>query len=263
MKSFKAILVAILFAAAIFAPAAAVEVKSDPRVELCSLVFYLAGAKEYSMCRIPAYLEKVNSWFAEFKEHEIVPYIQQLRREHGVSHDAVMKAAILIRSVDRIEPLLNLDDILPDYEERWQKEKLLKFYSLLADFAQKSRFVQFYDENTALFKAAEESARRLLARHNLQGWFDKSFPGTNANFILVPAYINGPSCYGPGLQVEGRNYSYCIPGVSQIDVNGMPVFAESALQTIFHEFCHSHTNPLADKYFSELEKSCDKMFDLA
>ncbi|EKD81423.1 MAG: hypothetical protein ACD_39C01818G0003 [uncultured bacterium] len=263
MKCFKTILVAVLFPAAIFSPAAAVEVKSDPRVELCSLVFYLAGAREYSMCRLPAYLDKVNSWFAEFKGHEIVPFIQQLRREHGVSYDAVMKAAILIRSVDKIEPLLNLDEILPAYEERWQKEKLLQFYALLADFAQKSRFMQFYDENAGLFKATEESAKSLLAEHKLQNWFDKSFPEVNADFILVPAYINGPACYGPGLKLDGRNYFYCIFGVSQIDDNGMPVFSESAVQTIFHEFCHSHTNPLADKYFSELEKSCSKMFELA
>ena len=46
---------------------------------------------------------------------------------------------------------------------------------------------------------------------------------------------------------------YSIPGVWLCDSNGKPMFDEEAVSTLFHEFCHSYTNPIVDKFLPELE----------
>ena len=41
----------------------------DPRVELVSLLFRLAGNPEYSHCRVPAYAADVDKQFNHFRDH--------------------------------------------------------------------------------------------------------------------------------------------------------------------------------------------------
>ena len=44
------------------------DVLVDPRVELFSLIFRLAGNPEYNRCGIPSYNEDVERYFAKYKD---------------------------------------------------------------------------------------------------------------------------------------------------------------------------------------------------
>jgi hypothetical protein len=46
----------------------------DPRVELFSVLFRLAGAPEYQQGRVPAYAQTVDAWFAPYRNHDVVQY---------------------------------------------------------------------------------------------------------------------------------------------------------------------------------------------
>lgn len=261
MKACKPFLILLFMIMFFSAQLEAIKVKSDPRIEACSLVFFLAGAREYSSCRIPNYQKQIEEYFKDFRKHEIITFIQKLRQENGVSYDAVMNAAVLIKSIDKIEPVVDLEKHPEQLEHRWTKEKLLKFYALLADFIKKSKFVSFYESHSSLYENTEKSIQAQLNKFNLQKWFEKSFPDFKSDFVLIPAYINGPSCYGPGLLVDGKQKSYCILGVYQVDDNGQPIFKDSVIDVVFHEFCHSHTNPLIEKNFKQLEETGKKLFE--
>ncbi len=263
MKQTKLYWLSLLFIFFYSLPGTALTIKADPRIELTSLVFYLAGAKEYSSCRIPSYIQKVNYKFAPYKQHPIIPFIWDLRKKQGISFDAVMDAAICIQSIDKIEPVLNLDTEFSQVDKRWTKESLLKFYELLADFSAKSDFKQFYTENMGLYTEAEKAITALLTKTNFQSWFNKSFPGENSSFVLIPAFINGPSCYGPGISIGGKNISFCILGVGIVNEKEEPKFDDSYIETIFHEFCHSHTNPIVEQHFSLFEKPITKLSEIA
>src|ERR1019366_10082645 len=66
----------------------------DPRVELMSLIFRLAGNREYNMAKVKSYAEDADKQFEKFRNHAVVKLAQELRRTRGVSYDAVMSMAV-------------------------------------------------------------------------------------------------------------------------------------------------------------------------
>ena len=65
-------------------------VGADPRVELMSLLFRLAGSPEYSRCIIKGYDRAIREHFAGFEVHPAVRMAAKLREARGVGFDAVM-----------------------------------------------------------------------------------------------------------------------------------------------------------------------------
>ena len=59
-----------------------IAVRVDPRIELLSIVFRLAGNPEYSQGRVPVYTKAVEAWFGPHKEHEVVKQAKRLRIDH-------------------------------------------------------------------------------------------------------------------------------------------------------------------------------------
>lgn len=249
-----------LFSPLMTAPLTALEIRSDERIELCSLVFFLAGAPEYSRCCLPSYLELVKKRFEPFRTHPLIPFVQKIRQEQGISYDAVMSAAVAFQSVATMTPLIDLETRIAEIDARWTPEHFSRFLVLLADFAGKSRFSVFFQEQRSFFTQTEETLRTIVKKDQLESWFTKSFPGVDSGFVLIPAFLNGPLCYGPGLKIDGKQYSFSILGVSHVDANGAPSFSEGEIETVFHEFCHSHTNPLVDKHYPQLEEAAKKLF---
>jgi hypothetical protein len=45
---------------------------TDPRVELMSILFRLAGNQEYNGCRVPLYDQAIDRYFAPYRDHEAV-----------------------------------------------------------------------------------------------------------------------------------------------------------------------------------------------
>src|SRR5678816_4139586 len=65
-------------------------VSVDPRVELLSLIFRLAGNPEYNRPRVDSYSHDVETHFEAFRDHPVVALASQLRNTRGVSYDACM-----------------------------------------------------------------------------------------------------------------------------------------------------------------------------
>lgn len=66
----------------------------DERVELLSIVFRLAGNHEYNSRRFKLYTDKIYEHYTPYKDHELIHFAKRLRKENGVSFDAVMSMAI-------------------------------------------------------------------------------------------------------------------------------------------------------------------------
>jgi hypothetical protein len=104
----------------------------------------------------------------------------------------------------------------------------------------------------------------LLAEEVHAEWFDEFF-GTrpSAQFIVIPALLNGGCCYGPHVTTPGGEEEfYCILGVWKTDWTGRPKFDKSVVGTVVHEFCHSYTNAIVDRHaepFARRAKPCFPM----
>src|SRR3972149_6349853 len=104
-----------------------IHVMGDPRVELMSLIFRLAGNQEYtprlglksqifrfanpsySSNQVEGYMNDVEKHFGPFKDHAVVEQARELRSTRGVSYDAPMSMAVHITDTEKLEEKVPFD----------------------------------------------------------------------------------------------------------------------------------------------------------
>jgi len=237
------------------------RIAADPRIELLSIVFHLAGNPEYNQCRVPAYCESVDRYFAPFKGDEAIRVAREWSEKYGISYDAVMSMAIHIKDVETVAERIPFDAPDTRLEKRWRAADARRFLAALRQFVDHAKFRQFLDSHRTLYETTGARLRSLVESQADLGWFDKFFGAkADARFIVVPGLVNGGGNYGPSLRAEdGREEMYAILGVWQVDADQQPVFDKSFLTTLVHEFAHSYVNPLVDR-FAALDKAGDAVY---
>lgn len=239
-----------------------VAVRVDPRVELVSIVFRLAGNPEYGQGRVKSYLKDVDSYFAPVRSHELIEYAADLRKKNGVSYDACMSMAVHLDEEGRWKLRFPLDPRPDGLDGRWRDRSAGVFATRLNTFAQDSDFDKFLEEHRELYETTQQRMESLLDEQVHLEWFDDFF-GTrpSARFTVIPALVNGGSCYGPHVRTpDGSEEFYCILGVWMTDWLGRPKFDTSVVGTIVHEFCHSYTNGIVDRHVEAFREAGEAMF---
>ena len=244
------------------ASAPRLRVAVDPRVELVSLLFRLAGNPEYNQGKVESYLADVDQQFGKFGEHAAVKLARRLRETRGVSYDACMSLAVLL--TDAREPAVKLP-LAPwpeSLDRRWNAENVVEFLAATKQFIQDTAFQEFVEKHRPLYQTTENRLRELMEKEAHPDWFYNYFgerPG--ASFTLVPALLNGGSCYGPHARDSAGNEElFCILGVWETDSHGLPAFPKHVIGAVVHEFNHSYANPIIDRHFNELEGAGQKLF---
>jgi hypothetical protein len=249
-------------AAATPAARPAVSVAVDARVELICIVFRLAGHPEYNRGRVKSYVDDVERQFGPFRNHAVVALAQKLRRTRGVSFDACMSMAVHLTDAERIEERVPFDPRPDGLDARWPLAEARTFVNELRKFAAESRFAEFFAAHRSLYETAEKRMQGLLDQEGHLEWFPEYFgerPG--ARFTVALALLNGPSNYGPHCRLpDGKEELYCILGAWETDAEGLPRFSKGVLETVVHEFCHSHTNAIVDRHEAELKPAGEKLY---
>lgn len=261
-RAFLMLLPGVSFATTFAADKPTVRVVLDPRVELCCVVFRLAGNPEYNKGRIEAYAHDVDAHFGAHREHGVVKLAGQLRQTRGVSFDACMSLAVHLDDVEHVALRVPWEPRPADLDSRWVAAEAREFLSELRQFAADTRFQDFWTAHRALYETAAQRMQELLDRQAHLEWFPEYFgPRTEASFIVAVALLNGPNNYGARcLLPDGREELHCILGAWTQDEQGLPTFGTGVLETVIHEFCHSHTNPIVDRHAAELESAGQRLF---
>ncbi len=239
-----------------------IPVKTDPRVELMSLIFRLAGNPEYRQGRIVSYVQEVDKHFAAFKDHEAVKFAAKLRVSRGISYDAVMGMAIHVTDAISLEERVPFDPQPETLDNRWTPELAREFCQATRRFVADSKFPEFIQAHSDLFDLATSRMQAVMEKHGVVDWL-KEFYGARpgAKFTVILGMLNGPASYGPRIRLSDKSeILYCILGVWGTDKQGNPQFDSQVIPTVVHEFCHSYCNPLVDKHASDLEASGKEIF---
>lgn len=69
----------------------------NENVELMSILARLAGYPEYNMDMAGQYITDIDLHFKNTFEHPAVIYMKDLRKQHGISYDAVMSMALHVK----------------------------------------------------------------------------------------------------------------------------------------------------------------------
>lgn len=239
---------------------AAIPVAVDPRVELLSVVFRLAGNPEYSRGMLPGYCEAVDTHFAPVKDHAVVRRAQALRRKSGVSYDAVASFAVHLEGID--PPRFAGGKHPERLDKRWSKDDAKAFLKDLGDFAAEGKFAAFFAGQKKLYALAEGQMQKIADEQVRMAWFDEFFgERPEARFHVVLGLLNGPGNYGPSaLGKDGSEDLYAILGCWDKDAAGMPRYDATIVPTLVHEYCHSYCNPLVEAHAKLLAKSGDALF---
>lgn len=241
----------------------ALTARVDPRVELLSIIFRLAGHPEYNHppSRSP-YANAVAVHFDAFRDHPVVQTAQRLKREYGVSYDAVMSMAVHIDDVPSLQPRIPFDLPPERLDSRWQPAEAAAFLRQASDFVRDTDFPAFLRAHQALYDQAAARLNAKLAERGYLAWFDQFFgarPG--ATFTLTAGLLNGGQCYGTSVRFpDGREEILPVLGVWHWDPQGVPVFKDDITGTVVHELCHAYTNPLVDQYAPQLERAGREIF---
>jgi len=238
-----------------------VQPRVDERTELLSIVFRLAGSKEYTYNNIPSYAKDIDEYFIPFKEHAAIKLAQKVRDENGVSYDAVMSLAVILEITDSVR--LNPDVSLKSLDSRWTPENVKEFTLLLHQFYVDTKFRDFYSKHRLLYKTAEEKFSTILNKVDFS-WFEK-FYGEKAkgNFNLILSIPNGPGNYGPkAIFNTGKEDLYAIIGCCLADSTGQPSYPESALPIVIHEYNHSFCNPIMEANYQAMQSKSEEIFKL-
>ncbi|HET6203182.1 MAG TPA: DUF4932 domain-containing protein [Planctomycetota bacterium] len=244
-------------------PAAAPEVRVDARIELVSIVFRLAGHSEFNQESSDSpYAREVKERFGRFAGHPAVERAADLRKERGVSFDAVPSLAVHLVDAESFAERVPFDAPPARLDARWSAEEARAFVGLLRAFSRESGFPEFFAAHAGLYRKTEERLRALLAARLDVGWFDAFFgakPG--ATFRVIPGLLFGGCNYGVGVRLpDGREEVLPSIGCWKWDGEGVPLFGEEVLPTVVHEFSHSYANPLVDLHAEALERSGERIF---
>jgi hypothetical protein len=247
------------FAAAV--PAETNRIGVDPRVELMSIVFRLAGAREYSQGRIPAYTAAIDRYFATFRDHEAVRIARGLHDKDRATFDAVMSLAVHVKDAESLAEPVPFDRA-GSLDKRWHGAAARPFLEAARKFAADSDFAGFVKAQQPFYGRVDARLHAYVANGADLAWFDR-FCGQRAHapFHLVPGLSNGGLSYGPHVTLaNGAEEIYAIPGVWKVDADGLPVFDDEWTPMLVHEIAHSYANPLIDTFAAQMDPSDDRLF---
>jgi len=239
------------------------RVAVDPRVELLSLIFRLAGNPEYNMAKVESYAEDADKRFGKFRDHAVINLARELRSTRGVSYDAVMGMAVHLTDAEHLKLKLPLEPWPEGLDKRWTAPDVSNFLALARQFVKDISFQEFIEQHRPLYQTTVARMQTLLDKEAHLEWFDAYFgQRPQASFTVALGLLNGGACYGPHIRaVDGHEELYCILGVWQTDKQGLPEFTGDMLPTVIHEFCHSYANPLVERHLAELRPAGDALFE--
>lgn len=235
--------------------------KVDQRVELLSIVFRLAGNKEYITTDNVSYVNAIHQHFDKFVDHPLVKYARLLRDSDGISYDAVMTMAVHLKyppNFDIVDPFLTNET-----GQRWDAAHAQKFVLLLRQFYEDTDCNVFFQSHKGDYELAQQRFNSLFEKLDVN-WYYKFYGKVpDESFNVIIGLGNGRGNYGPHINLPGGSQKiYAIIGASSFDSSGAPTFESSAyLPTLIHEFNHSFVNYLTEKHHQQLNGAGAAIFE--
>jgi hypothetical protein len=237
------------------------RVAVDPRVELFSIIFRLAGNPEYAAKDLKGYVEDVEKTFAPFREHPVVRFAAKLKETRGISFNAPLSLGLHLKDTFGFQEAVSLD-ATKTLDDRWTKDEARRFILLAKDFVRASRFNEFYERHKDLYDRSIKSMEDLVRRYRVPEWFASFFGNKeNRHFVVVIGMQDGAVSYSQTIDTEdGKETIYCVKGAWRADPSGAAAFSDFDLPVVVHEFCHAIANPLIDANLEKLKVAGETLY---
>ena len=233
------------------------EVATDPRVELLSILFRMAGARPYDEAATP-YAFAADEHFAEFAGDPAVTESAELVRRNGISYDAVVELAAHLNP--SLAPAVPLDPLPPGLDPRWESVDIDGYLAQVRGFAAASDFEAFYEMQAEYRAEVEDAFTAFLAGKPVIDFFDSVFGPLNASYRVVPGLLTGGFGFGTMARVPGGLDVTDVAFLEAPDSEGVPHPTTRSLEFLVHEFAHSYVNPIFDPKADAMRASAEPLF---
>ncbi|MHC4957255.1 MAG: DUF4932 domain-containing protein [Planctomycetota bacterium] len=231
-----------------------IGVQVDPRVELFSVVFMLAGNPEYQPRPPSPYAEEARAHFGRFSDHAVVRLARELRRTRGVSYDAVVSLALHVKDARTLAERIPLDTPPARLDKRWRPKEARAFLEAARDFVLASDFAGFLEKHAANHAAAAQRFETRLNERDHVAWFDGFFgKRAGARFGVCLGLLNGRNNYGTSIRFpDGSEEIRPVLGAYTFDKAGLPIPTETTELLLIHEFAHAYVNSVTEPFRDKL-----------
>ena len=242
--------------------AQSLRVVVDPRLELMSVLFRLAGNPEYNQAGVKSYAEDVEQQFGKFRDHPAVKLARKVNQDRHVSYDAPMSLAVHWTEITNLQLKIPLRPWPEGLAPRWTKRDVNQLLKAARQFVEETHFQGFIEQHEALYQATAARMQAILEKEGHLEWFDSFFgQRPKASFTVAIGLLNGCGCYSTHFRAsDGYEELFAIPGAGAADKQGLPIFGLYTVPVIVHEFCHSYCNPFVDRHFAQLRPSGEALF---
>lgn len=239
----------------------AIPVGVNPRLELVSTIFRLAGNGEFNSAPDYPYVQRVEAHFRKFADHPTIKFVDELKAKYSIGFDRAASFAAHIHPT-KWQWRVKDADLAKTLHSKFPPEAAREFLKRVAQFSKDTKADEFYMREKEFFQKVDESFAKLLARKPYRKWIDGVFGSQSGNsFQGMPGLLLGGSNYGMSVKFPNGSIFICpMIGVWQVDKEGMPAFDASDSGTVVHEFCHVFTNPMIDAHAAKLQATGDLLY---
>lgn len=247
---------------AVAVPVQSLRVVVDPRAELLSVIFRLAGNPEYNIPCVKSYDEDVEKHFGKFREHPAVKLAQKVRETRKVSYNAPMSLAIHLTDTGNLQLRVPLEPWPEGLDRRWTISDAKEFTEAARQFVEDTSFRSFIEQHGPFYQTVATRMQAVLDKEAHLEWFDTFFgQRSNVRFTVVIGLLNGNGNYGVQFRATGSDGEmFCILRPWGTDSQGLPEF-RNTVPTVVHEFCHSYCNAIIERHLAELQSSGEALFE--
>jgi hypothetical protein len=233
--------------------------KVDNRVELLTIVFRLAKAKDFSDDANPIYSKAIQEHFGKYSNHTLIKYVSHLKDSIEILDWDVPTLAVHLSQPPALDPLVKFNDTIP--ANIWGKDAAisLKLVRLLKQFYKEAKCHEFFESQKSYYESVSQQYQKLATKVN-KSWFTDFFglEPTEKHIAVIGLGMRN----GTWLKINYPSSdpeTYTIYRVKFFDANGLPTDFTNPIYSrlLIHEYIHAFTNTLVDKNKPELRSSAE------
>ena len=229
------------------------EIFVSERYELIALIFRLSGRWEFNAKDTP-YQNTLAEKFARFENHPAVEFVQNIPAGFDMASSFAMH---LTKAEEHFELIPSRPALFSC--GRWTEENTQGLLPLVNEFYKVTNFAAFFQKNMPYYQELSARFNSQLYSRLDKNWFDTRRVG----LAELRPYVspNNTGCgYGPSLWDANGNIVGVHPILPQTD----DFSGSGGIPFLVHEFCHSFSNPISEKWYAEDEnfrKLCNTAVD--
>ena len=227
------------------------SISVDPRMELLGAVQVVAGYP-LSTHDTP-YSDRVQARFGAFANSNAAKITKKMLR-NGFAYDA--PAGLMLYYSFPLE--LKLRQPYSEYLEKRSggERKLRRYRVAMKNFAEKSDFAGFWNENDTFYRQLLEQCKNTVGDVNIIDLLESYFNKKQKSYHIILCPLFGNNNYGPRLfDQDDRLDIYALLSVPQNQNGPISMKYGSRQGLLLHEFSHSFVNPLVEQHIDLIAPS--------